>query len=129
NRAELMGVWKVVSVQEGGAARQAGVSRVVVADKTLTFQSADGGEDKVYRFRLNPAEEPGEIDVACGGTPPPAGGYKPGRAAGPGGVLTGLARGKAGRRLAVAAARDSGATLGTLGRAAGGPAPAASPRD
>jgi uncharacterized protein (TIGR03067 family) len=128
SKAELLGAWRVVSVQEGGSPKDAEVARVVVSDKTLTFLPADRGEERVYRFRVNPAEDPGEIDIACGGTRPVLGIYRVERGAGGADrLLLCLDRGNAVRPLAFDAGRDSGATLWTLERIPEAQAPAAAP--
>jgi uncharacterized protein (TIGR03067 family) len=127
NRKELVGAWRVVSVREGGARKEAGASRVVVSERTLTFESPDGKEDRVYRYRANPAEDPNEIDVQCGGVRPVLGIYKVERRGGdPDRLVLCLDRGNAVRPLSFDAAGD-GAAVWTLERVGGSAVPDAAP--
>ncbi|MBV8075776.1 MAG: TIGR03067 domain-containing protein [Planctomycetaceae bacterium] len=75
SKKELIGSWKLVSAEEGGVPQDPEVARLVFTAKTVTFQYRDRRDGRVFSYKLDPSEEPKEIDVAGGAARPTPGVY------------------------------------------------------
>lgn len=76
NRKELVGAWKVVSVEENGSKREQAVTRLVFTPSSVTFQQQEPGRGRTFTYRLDPDAEPKELDVYGGEFRPTLGIYR-----------------------------------------------------